>query len=664
MSLPIPRSCWFWIAVLPFGFLCLLIAPGVRAEQTKELDTLFDMNLDELMELEVVTATKTFRQFRNVPATVRVVTKQQIRERGFLTIDEALADLPGLQFRNLLGLNSYVFIRGLPSQNNLILLLVDGIQINELNSGGFYGGGHYNLANVERIEVVYGPASALYGTNAVSGIINVITKDYEQEQGLVISGLCGSFNTAWTDLQYAFFDKKRQFGFRVSGMFKTTTKADLVGAKGDYNWTADMENVEDDYSLDMKLTWRDFTIGTNYQNRRAAVPTYFPSMGTTYLDRGTLWNLRFLNIYLKHATSLLSNLSLHSKLYYRDTTVIDDSVQQVTEAGQVGYYRPNHLAGAELQINYAALASLVITGGLVYEYEWLAESYANTQSDSPDVRPARPSAPDFVQNKLLSAYLQADYELLSMLQFTAGLRFDHSSAYAQVMTPRAALVFYQDDLTAKLLFAEAFRAPRPWDYTNGLGNRSLDPERMRSLEISISYLWQNAFHVTLAMYANRLESLLAKETIGEDWRWRNLGHIWTYGAELSGQLEIGSFRLYCNYSYTLSLDENDDQVPEIGRHGFNAGLRYVLLDNVVFNLVGNYLGSRPNATTDAISLIEEIDGAFVLQGSFSLIGFSGFDIQLISRNILDAKYFHSSNRQVSRYRQPQQTVYVKTTYRF
>jgi len=66
-------------------------------------------------------------------------------------------------------------MRGAPSQNNLILVLIDGIQINELNSGGFYGGYQYSLQNVKQIEVVYGPSSALYGTNAISGIINIIT---------------------------------------------------------------------------------------------------------------------------------------------------------------------------------------------------------------------------------------------------------------------------------------------------------------------------------------------------------------------------------------------------------------------------------------------------------------------------------------------------------
>ncbi len=86
-----------------------------------------------------------------------MITAEQIRDNGYFTLEDALADLPGFQFRNILGFNSYLFMRGVPSQNNKILLLVDGVQINELNSGGFYAGGQFNLTNVDRIEVVYGP---------------------------------------------------------------------------------------------------------------------------------------------------------------------------------------------------------------------------------------------------------------------------------------------------------------------------------------------------------------------------------------------------------------------------------------------------------------------------------------------------------------------------
>ena len=170
---PVWRQPWLHTALLSVG---LFVHPGWgRADPpadptTDDQDTsrLLELDLEALLDIEVVTASKRKQTTSRVPATVRVITAEQIRARGYLRLDQALAGLPGIQFRDILGINSYVFVRGVPNQNNLALILVDGLEMNELNSGGFYGGGHYNLGNVQRIAVVYGPGSAMYGTNAVS----------------------------------------------------------------------------------------------------------------------------------------------------------------------------------------------------------------------------------------------------------------------------------------------------------------------------------------------------------------------------------------------------------------------------------------------------------------------------------------------------------------
>ena len=110
-----------------------LISTSVYA-QNQNLDELLDLDISELMNIQVVSASKTLQKVSEVPATVCVITEEQIHSNGYFTLEEALSDLPGFQFRNILGLNSYVFQRGVPNQNNLILVLIDGIQINELNS--------------------------------------------------------------------------------------------------------------------------------------------------------------------------------------------------------------------------------------------------------------------------------------------------------------------------------------------------------------------------------------------------------------------------------------------------------------------------------------------------------------------------------------------------
>ena len=132
--------------IVLLSFYLLFTANNLSA-QTDTLN-FYEYNLVDLSKMEVVSESKTVKSISEVPANVKVITKEDILEKGYFTLEEALSDLPGFQFRNILGLNSYVFQRGISSQNNKILILIDGIQINELNSGGFYGGGHYNLVNV------------------------------------------------------------------------------------------------------------------------------------------------------------------------------------------------------------------------------------------------------------------------------------------------------------------------------------------------------------------------------------------------------------------------------------------------------------------------------------------------------------------------------------
>lgn len=138
-----------------FCIFILLIPRLLFSTETDQAEDIYDYDFTQLAKMKITTATKTPQSIFEVPSTVYIIMSSEIKEKGYLTLDEVLSELPGFQFRNILSFNSYSFLRGVPNQNNLILVLIDGVQINELNSGGFYGGGHYNLSNIERIEVVW-----------------------------------------------------------------------------------------------------------------------------------------------------------------------------------------------------------------------------------------------------------------------------------------------------------------------------------------------------------------------------------------------------------------------------------------------------------------------------------------------------------------------------
>jgi iron complex outermembrane receptor protein len=624
---------------------------------------IYDLSIGELTKLKVVSVSKSEEKIDEVQSTVRVVTKDEIHERGYFTLDELLADLPGFQFRNIMSLNSYVFQRGIPNQNNLTLVLIDGVQVNELNSGGFYGGGQYNLSNIERVEVVYGPSSVAYGTNAVSGIINIITSKADKNEG-AIHALAGSFNTHLSDVSFSSYLPDEKFGFRVSGMVKQSDKANLKSAEGDYNWTDLMDNFENDYSLDFKLNYNDFSFGSNYLQKQTTTATLFPSVGTGYHDNGTFWNIMFLNNYLKYEKALSPKLKLTTTLYNRNTTVLKNSIYYVLDTAQVGYYRPNNLTGFEGVLSYKQKSKFSVTGGLLLEYENLASSPSFTYSNAMEERPPVPEKPAMHSNFLASVFVEPNLILFNSLFLSGGIRFDQSTIYDQVLTPRLGIRYNLNNHSVRLNYAEAFRAPKPWDYTDGIGNPELKPENMHSIEASFSFALNKNFKIEMNAYQNRLENGILKMTIGDGYRWENSSKIVTLGTETSMRYTQKNLVILVNYSLTDSRDEAGALLPEISMHTANAIVTYSFSEKWKLNLRANYVGNRENPHLIKVTNSNLVDDFVIIGGAINWSPFVGFDIALIGKNLLDTEYYHTSNRMPDRYRQPQRTMLLSATYYF
>ena len=643
-------------------FLLLFVLIVTDAfSQNKKIDV-YNLNFTELSKLKIVTASKTEQEIGEIPATIRVITANEISERGYFTLDEMLSDLPGFQFRNIMSLNSYIFQRGISNQNNLTLVLIDGVEINELNSGGFYGGGQYDLSNIERVEVVYGPSSVAYGTNAVSGVINIITKKPTANKG-EIGVLAGSFKTSGSNASVEYADKQKRFGIRVTGMYKNSEKANLKGANNDYNWTDLLDNYENDYSAGLRLDIKDFSFGTDLLQKVTSTATTEKSTGTNYRDYGSSWNIRFVNNYLKYEKKFSDKLSFSSMLYNRNTTVLKNTVYYVLDTAQVGYFRPNNLTGLETVLTYNSHKSYSVTGGVDVEYEQLANGPTMTYSSSPDLKPPVPEKPDMKKDFLVSVFLEPQVTLFKKILLSGGVRFDQSTVYNQVFTPRVGLVYRFGSNFARLSYAEAFRAPRPWDYTDGLGNTDLLPEKINSTEASVTFVILKSFNINLVAYQNHLFNGFTKEISTDGYRWINSSaEIFTTGLEVNLQYDADKFHSFFNYTYNRSIDElTKEQLPEISTHCANAGITYLINSKLKINVRGNYIGKRNNP-----ELIEATDSKIVgpyliFNGAVTWELYPNMSMQLIGKNLLDAEYYHTSNRSPDRYRQPQRTLILELT---
>lgn len=639
----------YFLTVLMFTLTKL-----VSIAQNQDTD-IYELDLSQLTKVKIVSANKVSQDLKDIPSTIHVITGEQIKESGYFTLEEVLSSLPGFQFRNIMSFNSYVFQRGVTNQNNYILLLIDGIQVNELNSGGFYGGGQYNLSNIKRIEVISGPASVAYGTNAITGIINIITND-PSENKVEVNALAGSFNTYKGDFITSFINKNKTLGINFSGMYKTTEKGDLMGSSGDFNWTDSLENYETDYALDLKLKTKDFTFGTNYLQKQSSTSTSTKSVETAYRDYGTLWNIRFINNYLRYSKQISNAVYLSSVIYNRNATVLNNSVQFVTDTAQIEYYRPNNLIGFDNIAEIKANKNLKITSGLTFEYERLAKKFSITYSTSPDLKPPTPPKPEMLSNYLASIFVEPKLILVPNLIFSGGIRFDNSSVYNQVLTPRAGIVFSKSKYHTRLSYADAFRAPKPWDYTDGLGNNSLKPERMRSLELALTYQISEGLKADFVGYRNKLDNAIAKENVTNGFRWINSGEVNTNGFEFDALYSTKKVTLNFNYTFNQSLNEKNKSIPEISKHIWNAGLLYSLTSKIRFDLRANYTGERENPKLITSTNSKTIHPNIVFHGAISLLNYNNFSVQFIVKNILNKEYYHTSNRDPERYRQPQRTI--------
>ncbi len=649
--------------------LALFGAPPATAQE-KSLEELLQLSLEDLATIEVVSAAKVPATAARVPATVRVITAEAIAENGYLTLEDALGDLPGFQFRDILGFNSYAFLRGVPSQNNAILLLVDGIQINELNSGGFYGGGQLNLANVERIEVVYGPASALYGTNALSGIVNVIRKDPRKGTGGKLNASLGSLDTSLFDLRYAWSSPADDFAISVAGMRKRTDKADLRGNRSDGNWTDAADNYENDLSFDGLVRWKGLSVGFLVQDEEASRASVQKTLGEPLRDDGVGWHIRFRNAWARYALQRPGPWSARSTLYVRSSTVEDDTVPVIEKAtaasagSQQRWYRPGELVGAETQATWAPTKRFAVSAGLVLERERLSRSTSVTTSAS-ELEPAPPPPePERMTNDIVSLYAEAEVGLTDELRLFAGLRHDDATSYGTVDTPRAGLVLNRGRLSAKLLCMEAFRAPKPWDLTDGLGNPDLRPEEMRMVEASAAYSFSPHLQADVSVYRSRLDERLTRSGEGTGWRWVNAGELDTRGVEVSVELRKGRTTAWANASLCASEDETGRQVAEIARTGANAGVRYAVARRATLGLRATYVGSRRNPKVIPETGDDRIEDALVLRASASLALPHGLEARLFVDNLGGTTWFHPSNLPPSRYRQPGRTFRVQAGWSF
>ncbi|MHB1429464.1 MAG: TonB-dependent receptor plug domain-containing protein [Rhodocyclaceae bacterium] len=471
------------MALLAFGSLAW------ADEGDEEIRRLLAASPEELMTMSVSIATQSPQSLSKAPAVVSVITAEDIKATGATNFVEVLQGVPGIYLRiNQFGFRPLVSMRGAASKNALIM--VNGAPLRDLvwATGIFWRG--LPVAMIERIEVIRGPASALYGSDASSGVINVITKTAGKMRQSEAGVRIGSFDTQSAWLNHGGEWNGLDIGLSLDASTTAGHRPHIVTTRNDGQ--ADHANLGYD-NVDARLSvaqgnWR--VLADHMQKSDVGIGV----TGGSYLDPQTQASDRLTGVaWLYSNPAYAQDWGLDAELRYRDMEYSSGNGFWERTTFDV-----NQLRSAEQRFN--AELSGVYTGFGGHElrigsgYVWQDVYFAENVTSLPPPPPDTPSFTNIPQRSRSNSYLfvQDVWNFAADWELTAGVRYDRYIGASGAVNPRAALVWQTTDrLTSKLIYGRAFRMPSFLELyvtTNATTpNPNLAPEKSTTWEVAFNY---------------------------------------------------------------------------------------------------------------------------------------------------------------------------------
>ena len=472
--------------------------------QTESTGDLYDMSLEELLDYAVVSATKSEVNVRKAPSVVRVYTQKDFAEYGFTSLNQVLETIPGIQVQNYRAGHQLVWVRGVQARyNNKILFLIDGVPMRD----GFYGNATFDdlvpIETVDRVEVLNGPGSVLYGANSFAAVINVTTK----KQGTSAGARYGTFSTAKAYAEagaknfYGNATYTRSNGFQpqfmtdglrrdvdqsirgVSGMLKYQKEGLMVtGGFSDYHHPYTYRSTDKQYAFDRTPLYG--TVAYNFDvGEKAKVNTS-----------------AFINRY----NFAIDKIKYTDEQSYEVKELVVENLNTVMEGAEANYFN--------------TFGKFQVTAGLSYfrdRSSGMTEnvSYHIKGEDKTGVSPLL--VVEQISRSNVGAYLQNVIAISENIDFTSGVRYENLSDFDDQFNYRMALTGQFDNIYSKLLFGTAYRVPSYREYlTVDAPNLDLQPEHLATLEAQVGYKLAQG-DINLTFYRNNYTDFIGEVDVAE-----------------------------------------------------------------------------------------------------------------------------------------------------
>jgi outer membrane receptor for ferrienterochelin and colicins len=502
--------------------LCAIIAcismianPAYAQGQAPNLT---DMSLEDLMNVEVYSASKHSQSAKDAPSSVTVVTAEEIRRYGYRTLANVLQNVRGF-YVNYDRNYSYVGVRGFAppgDYNSRILLLVDGHRLNDdvFDQAPIGTELPLDIDAIERIEIVRGPSSSLYGADAFLAVINLITKLRSSVKHGEISAEADSFRgykghftigeTLPTNIEMLLAGSIYESRGRSRLFFPA-----FQSPATNNGFAAD---CDDDAAKDLlvKMKIRDFTVQSLVGSREKGIPT--ASFGTVFNDPRTRTIDSYGNVVLTfnhrlgETTSVLTSLS-YNRYEYSGYYVY------VRPAGSLSTVLNRDLArgdwwGWEGQFQKRIGSRNDVTAG--------AELHADVRKNQRnyDIGQLTPRLDVHNSSALGAIFVQDELKIWRKLTLSAGVRYDRFESFGGTINPRIAVLFHPNEpTTLKLLYGQAFRPPNAYELFYAFpgsqeANPALNPETIRTYEAVLDRNVGSHLQLSASGYYYRISGLI------------------------------------------------------------------------------------------------------------------------------------------------------------
>jgi outer membrane cobalamin receptor len=584
-------------------FMFFVLSSCLLAQENAAKDT---VTLNEI----VVTGTKLSTARNQIPFTISQITQKSIAQSGESALLSIIGEYTPGVFITQRGVTGYGISTGSAGQINIrgiggnptteVLVLVNG---NPQFAGIF---GHplpdtYLSSDVDKVEIIRGPASILYGSNAMGGVINIITKK-ETQDGFHLNNrtMYGSFNTSKVMLSSGF--RKDKFGITASFNYDKTD-----GDRPSSDFELKNGYMKADYTINNHFTaGADFSVSKIIASDPGAQSANTPGYKSDILRTNS-------NISINDEFENISG-AFHMFYNYGENEVTD------------GFFSIDRNYGLGVYQSLKAFGGNVITAGFDYK------NYGGSAINKLAMKGKGMGFGDFDVNEK-AGYVLVQQSFDDRIVFNVGYRIEDHSVYGVEHIPSAGIAYYvSESTTLKTSVSKGFRSPTIRElYLFTPANRELKPERVINYELGLMHkLFSNRLGVELTVFKADGDNLIQTITTGSLPRNVNTGEFSNWGVEFSAKFNQNSSLNYIlNYTF-IHMDKPVLSTPE---HSLYASVNY-LFDNFRINLsVQNITNLNSQVSPTVVK-----ENYTLVNSMVSYKVFQNFDVFVKAKNILDKKY--------------------------